>query len=183
MDNTHYKREPKRNAEFITPPNTLKQKVGFGGLKDEILNKAQELLENHAIDFRPLGEMYLEALDNGIKYAQRSDKNQDDYEALIATMLYPAMQLKANGGMFHYPLITEIADKLIQFLEVIDKPDKDAVEIIFAFHATIRAILIGQVKGDAGQYGEELKKALVEACFRYFEKYPENVVPDSEQMN
>lgn len=179
----HYKQERKRNAEFITPPNILKQKVGFGGLHNDILDKAQSLLENHAIDFRPLGEIYLESLSNGIKYCLRADLSQDDNEALIATMLYPAMQLKANGGMFHYPLITTISDKLIHFLEVIDVPDRDVVEIVTAFHTALRAILIGQVKGDGGQYGNDLQKALEDACFRYFEKYSESLETDQEKSH
>lgn len=179
----HYKQEPRRKAEFITPPNLLKQKVGFGGLNDEILSRAQALLENHAMDFRPLGEMYLTSMANGISYARRVAQPSEDNEALIATMLYPAMQLKANGGMFHYPLITEIADKLIQFLEVIERPDQDALEIVQAFHTSLRAVLLGQVKGKGGKYGEDLKNALVDACFRYFERYPENLLKDSESIN
>lgn len=172
-DMNHFEQPQKRQAEFITPPNLLKQKVGFGGLKDDILDKAQALLENNATDFRPLGEMYLDSMEKGIKYAKRSITTEDS-EALIATILFPAMQLKANGGMFHYPLVTRIADRLIQFLEVIDAPDKDALEIVAAFQSTIKAILMGQVKGDGGQYGKELEKALVDACFRYFGKHPEN---------
>lgn len=174
MDVSHYKQPRKRNAEFITPPNLIKEKVGFGGLNSTILDKAQALLENNAVDFRPLGEMYLEALMKGVTYAKRSQRDAHDFEALIATMLYPAMQLKANGGMFHYPLITKVADRLIQFLEVIEVPDQEALEIVEAFHTSMRAILMGEVKGDGGQYGRELEQALIDACFRYFEKFPEN---------
>lgn len=174
MSASIYKQPRRRKAEFITPPNMLKEKVGDGGLSDEILIKAQDLLENNAVDFRPLGDMYLESLHNGVTYARRATKNGDDHEALIATMLYPAMQLKANGGMFHYPLITRVADKLIQFLEVIEHPDAEVLEIVEAFHTSIRAILHGQVKGEAGRYGDELEKALMDACFRYFEKFPGN---------
>lgn len=174
MSASIYKQPRRRNAEFINPPNVLKEKVGGGGLSDEILDKAQTLLENNAVDFRPLGDMYLESLSNGITYARRAARNGDDHEALIATMLYPAMQLKANGGMFHYPLITRIADKLIQFLEVIERPDVEVLEIVQAFYTSIRAVLHGQVRGDAGRYGDELEKALVDACFRYFEKFPDN---------
>lgn len=174
MNTEHYKQSRKRKAEFITPPNKLKEKVGGGGLNEDILNKAQALLENNAVDFQPLGEMYLEAMMNGLNYAKRAQKNLTDNEALIATILYPAMQLKANGGMFHYPLVTSIADKLIQFLEVIDTPDSEVLEIVLAFHTSIRAVLMGNVKGDGGKYGEELEQALVDACFRYFEKFPDN---------
>lgn len=170
---SHFKQPRRRKGEFIMPPNTLKAKVGSGGLSEEILMKAQELLENNSVDFQPLAEMYLNAMTNGINAARRAEDDSDP-EPLIAAMLYPAMQLKANGGMFHYGLITAAADKLVQFLEVIIKPDADALEIVLAFHTTIRAIIMGRIQGEGGRYGKELLDALDSACLRYFDRYPYN---------
>ena len=169
-DRQHFSQKPRRNAEFIKPPNMLKTKVGSGGLSDDILNKAENLLENNTVDFQPLAEMYLAGLIKGIDLAKESDPN-DDQEYVISRMLYPGMQLKANGGMFHYPLVTRIADKLIQFLEVIERVDIEVVEIVMAFHTTIRAVVMGRVSGDGGKHGTELMRALNEACVRYFDKY------------
>ncbi len=174
IDMDHFNQTPRRKAEFIKLPNTLKAKVGSGGLSEEILDKAQALLENSNVDFLPLGEMYLEALKRGIEHAQKAG-DDDDPEAVIAGMLYPGMQLKANGGMFHYQLVTRMADKLIQFLEVIDRPDIEAVEIVLAFYTTIRAVVQGKIEGDGGKHGAELLDALNEACERYFEKHPDNL--------
>jgi hypothetical protein len=170
-DKTHFSQTQRRRAEFFKMPNILKKKVGDGGLAEEILEKAEQLLANHSVDFAPLGEMYLVALSKGIELA-KSARGDDDNEYIISSMIYPAMQLKANGGMFHYELVTKIADKLIQFLEVIEYPDIDAVEIVLAFHTTIRAIVMGRIQGPGGRYGEELLQALNAACMRYFEKYP-----------
>lgn len=167
----HYNQTPRRNAEFIKPPNMLKAKVGSGGLSEEILDKAQAFLENNTVDFLPLAEMYLDGVMKGIDLAKDSGP-ADDAEFTIATMLYPAMQLKANGGMFHYPLVTDIADRLIQFLEVIETPDIEAVEIVLAFHTTVRAVVHGRITGDGGKHGKELLAALNDACIRYFEKHP-----------
>lgn len=166
----HFMQKPRRKAEFLKPPNMLKTKVGGGGLSDEILDKAQQLLENNTVDFQPLADMYLNSLAKGIDLAKDANPGEDN-EYIISCMLYPAMQLKANGGMFHYPLVTQIADKLIQFLEVIEHPDIEAIEIVLAFHTTIRAVILGQVKGSGGKHGAELLTALNDACIRYFEKY------------
>lgn len=171
--NDMFQMKTRRQAEFITPPNYLKTKVGYGGLTDEILNKAQALLENNTVDFRPLGEMYLDSLLRGVHDVKALPNWETRDESLISAILFPAMQLKANGGMFHYQLVTMIADYLIKFLEVIEMIDKDAIEIIMAFHTTIRAILLGQIKGDGGARGADLLKALTDACHRYLEKYPE----------
>lgn len=170
----HFDQVPRRKAEFIKPPNILKAKVGSGGLSEDILNKAQLLLENNTVDFQPLAEIYLNSLMKGIDLAKNAAQDEDA-EYIIASMLYPGMQLKANGGMFHYPLVTQIADKLIQFLEVIETPDIEAVEIVLAFHTTMRAVVLGRIKGDGGRHGRELMLALHDACVRYFEKNPENI--------
>ncbi len=170
-DPRHFNQEPRRKAEFIRPPNTLKAKVGSGGLSEDILNKAQTLLENNSAEFGPLADLYLTSLMRGVEMARRAVAS-DDNENVIAHIISPAMQLKANGGMFHYPLVTRSADKLIQFLEVIERPDDDALEIVVAFLTTIRAITLGKITGDGGKHGNELIDALNHACFRYFEKHP-----------
>ena len=169
-DKQHFSQRPRRSAEFIKPPNMLKTKVGSGGLGDDILDKAEDLLQNNTVDFQPLAEMYLASLMKGIELAKEVDPD-DDQEYVISRMLYPGMQLKANGGMFHYPLVTRISDKLIQFLEVIERVDIEVVEIVMAFHTTIRAVVMGRVSGDGGRHGNELMRALNDACTRYFDKY------------
>ncbi|PJB70423.1 MAG: hypothetical protein CO093_08090 [Alphaproteobacteria bacterium CG_4_9_14_3_um_filter_47_13] len=169
----HFSQPIKRKAEFIKPPNMLKAKVGSGGLSDEIIEKAQSLLQNNAIDFQPLADMYLGLMMEGINSANSEDHNHDG-EVIIADMLYPAMQLKANGGMFNFPLVTSISDRLVQFLEVIEEADANAVEIVLAFHTTIRAVINGKITGNGGSHGTEILSALNKACVRYFEKHPEN---------
>lgn len=165
----YFNQERKRKAEFIDPPNVLRSKVGTGGLSEEILDKAQKLLEESTVDFKPLANMYLDSMMEGIEIAKGISPS-DDVESVISTMLYPAMQLKANGAMFHYNLITEIAGKLVNYLEVIDEPDIEAVEIILAFHTTMKAILQGQITGDGGSHGQDLLAALNSACVRYFSR-------------
>ena len=158
-----------RKAVFIKPLNTLRAKVGYGGLNDNILDKAQTVLENNSVDFLPMAEMYLSGMMQGIERAGNPAPGDDD-ETLIAGMSYPAMQLKANGGMFSYSLVSRIGDMLIQFLGVIAAPDKDAIEIVLAFHTTMRTILKSRISGLGGKHGDELKQALESACRRYFER-------------
>jgi hypothetical protein len=171
----HFNQQPRRKAEFIMPPNTLKAKVGSGGLAEEILDKAESLLAGNTVDFMPLADMYLNTLMKAIdraKDSSLSDASPEQNEELIVSMLYPAMQLKANGGMFRYPLVTDMADHMIQFLEVIDRIYIDTLEIVMAFHTTIRAIVLAKIMGDGGRHGEELLRALKDACERYFERHP-----------
>ncbi len=163
----HFDQAPRRKAEFIKPSRSLKDKIGDGGLSEDILDKAQKLLEENTVEFEPLANMYLSSLMDGIEAAKGYGPS-DDIEYVLSHIIYPAMQLKANGGMFHYELITTIADKLIQFLEVIVEPDIPAIEIILAYHTTMRAVIQGKIKGRGGEHGDELVSALESACMRYF---------------
>lgn len=167
-----YDLEKRRNAEFIKPPNHLKQKVGDGGIAENIINKAQALLENTEYDFLPLAEKYLQTMLTGVEMAKKVNAGKEDIdtETIIAGIIYPAMQLKANGSMLHYPLVTKVAESLVHFLEVIESVDEDVIDIVLAYHTSIRAVVMGRVSGDGGQYGEELMQALNDAGMRYFEK-------------
>lgn len=164
-------RQPLRRAEFITPPNALKNKVGSGGLDEKIIEKAQRMIEDSGVDFLPIGQRYLSALLEGMRLSE-SKRGQIDNEALIATMLYPAMQLKANGGMFGYPMITSVAARLILFLEHLPEPNPDAMDIINGFYNAMQAImLIGESASSMTEHGEDLSQALDEACAKFFERY------------
>lgn len=174
MSDEHFNQTPKRQAEFITVPNTLKAKVGSGGLSDAILDKAQILLESHSQDFAPLAEMYLRHLEVGIGIAKNTGPRGDQEQAL-SCMIYPTMQLKANGGMCGYPFVTDIADMLIHFLEVVAAPDADCIEIVEAFYTTIRLITQAKITAGDTDQAKDLKKALHEACQRYFDHYPDRI--------
>ncbi len=171
----HYNRIPRRRAEFIIPPNTLKIKAGTGGLSDEILNTAQSVLEENRPDFSTLALPFIEELTQAIEKA-KEDHNPEDTESILAMMLYPAMQLRANGGMFGYPLVSQIADRLIQLLEVIEEPDAEAIEIILAFCTALKGVIHGQITDGKNKIGAALLDALTQACVRYFDHKPQTEV-------
>ncbi len=166
-------REKKRRAEFIMPPNALKMKVGSGGLDEKIIEMAQELINKTDFDFLPTGQRYLTSLQEGIRMTMQK-RGEIDNEALITTMLYPAMQLKANGGMFGYPLITEVAAKLILFLEQVKEPDPDALDVVNGFAHALQAIMmLGEKTRGVAPHSSQLTDALDEAVRRYFTKHPD----------
>ena len=166
-DADHFNQKPRRKAAFVKPLNALRDKIGYGGLNEERLDKAESVLENNAIDFVPMADRYLTDLMGG-----------ENGEALIAGLLSPAMELKSNGGMFGYPLVTRLADRLIHFLEVIVAPDKDALDVVQAFHTTMRSVLTCRITGSRGQYGDALIQPLDASCRDYFARYPDS--PDGE---
>lgn len=165
-----FQRKKLRNAELIIPPNRIKEKVGSGGLDEKIIARAQTLIESNAEDFTPIASSLLDIMDAEIGKAQ---SGQAKGEAAIEAIIYPAMQLKAQGTMFQYPLITDISGTLVGFLEVIRDINPDALEIVIAHKTAIRAVLRAQIKGDGGAQGEALRAELRDACTRFFQTYKE----------
>ena len=167
MEQTFHDQKKVRVAEIVIPPNRLKSKVGSGGLDDAVLSKAQELLENNTIDFKPIALMLVDVLHEAIADAKSGALKGEE---AIQAMLYPAMQLKAQGAMFHYPLISQIGEILVSFLETIPDVDKDVMDIIVHHKFAVNAVIGSQIKGDGGKLGRELRDALLEACMRYYKR-------------
>jgi len=167
-------KRPFRNAEFFLPLNTLRTKVGYGGLSDDVLNEAQMLIEYRSDEFQ-LGQCLVGLLD-GIKHARNPDPDEDS-KTLIEDILIAAVNLKANGGMCGYQLVTRIGARLIEFLEVGGELNKDAIDIVLAFYISMQIVLTRNVTGSSGNNGDHLMQELEAACMRYFQRYPGNREP------
>lgn len=155
-----------KKAKFITPPNKLKAKVGNGGLPDSVLEKAQNYINNNQVDFIPQAKIFLDsakaesikALEDGMQF----DRNK---------LSLPTMQLKANGGMFRYPLLSEVANICLNFIEKIERMDENAYKVIRAHENAINIIIKHNFHGSGGKEGSALVKELEDVCKRYFSKH------------
>lgn len=155
------------NVRFIKPPNILKQKVGHGGISEERLEKSQQFVNNIEVDFTPYAKQFLTELSAKIKDAQGNDNFEKVRDGIIA----PIMQLKANGGMFRYQLVSDVADIALQFVEAIDEINQDGLNVLKAHENTIKIIVSSNLRGDGGAEGYALVKELDKARRRYFTKY------------
>ena len=134
------------------------------------MDRAQDLLENHTVDFAPLAEIYINQMKEGIDEAAALGHKTSSEEA-IGKILMPCVQLKANGTMFHYPLVTRIADRFVQFMEVIECLDEETLDISNAFLTAMNIVINGKIKTDGADHGEALVEELNGACMRYFDKH------------
>lgn len=154
-----------RDAKFVTPPNVMKQKMGSGGIDTNALAMAQKSLKSNTVNFKPIGIALVNALDEGL---QNSKTGNVSSEAAIEFMLYPSVQLKAQGDLFHYPLVTRIADILVNFLETVEGTDKDVFEIVESHITAITFVLMNNITDDGGAHGKELRESLIDVCDRYY---------------
>ena len=161
-------KKKKKKARLINPPNNLKQKVGTGGLNVKILEKAEHFIFENKFDFEPYARDFLDRLEDEIKVIRKEKLHGKE---AVERLIKPIMGLKANGGMFGYPLITEIADIVLNFLENIEDMNEDAYEILNAHEKSLKIIVQNKLTGTGGAYGRELGDELLKACHRYYKKY------------
>lgn len=161
-----------RKPRFITPPNKLKIKVGNGGVDEKLLEKADEFIKTCEIDFKPIAEGLLKNLKETVS-AARETQTPESRKIANDNLSNAIMQLKANGGMFRYQLISEIAALALHFLDHITELNNDALTVIDVHAKAINSIITNNLAGDGGKHGYALVKELEQACARYFNKYGE----------
>ncbi len=161
-------KKPAEKARFIDPPNILRQKIGRGGIEPLRIERADSFIDENPTDFGPYAFEFMARLDEIVKKA-KSGKIKD--KQAIDMLTQPIMELKANGGMFKYMLVTHIADIVLNFLENIDKLDDDVFEIIAAHQNALTVIVTNKLRGGGGKEGKALSDELDNACKRYYKKH------------
>jgi hypothetical protein len=160
-----------REAKFIEPENVIKRKVGSGGIDPIFLHRAQEVLDKNKFDFKPAAIDLLKNLQNVI---QKIRQGKLSGENAIEELMQPGMQLKAQGGMFHYPLVSDIGDILINFLETVADADEDVLGIVEAHHKSITAVINAGMNNSLDVSAKELCAELLNACYRYYKLHGTN---------
>jgi hypothetical protein len=159
------KQKKAQGAAMVVPPNRLKEKVGSGGFDEKVITKAQDEIKNNKVDFRPIAAELIAQLEKALV-----DVRSGKTKGVIAMreIMAPAMQLKAQGTMFHYPLVSDISNILVNFLETVTEIDADVLEIITAHKTAIVAALSGKIREeDRAKVGKELCSALLDTSERY----------------
>ena len=164
------KKQQPNTAEFFNPPNTLKQKVGGGGIAEDILVRSQSFINENQIEYEPYAREYLESIKGALILAEgsRSPESQEDY---IEEMTRNIMQLKASGSMFGYHAISVITDVVLNFIEKSEHRNEDLFRIIQAQNTCLTLILDKKLKGKNIKEVDILTRELYEAIRRYKKKY------------
>lgn len=162
----------KKEVRFIKPPNRLREKVGFGGIDPTRLKKGQNYIAKNTFDFEPHAREFLKIMDETIRETKQGKISGAE---ALDKMSKPVMELKGNGGMFNYRLISEIADIALNFIENLNDLNEDAFVVLEAHQRALRVIVANKLTGDGGAQGRALAKELYNACNRFYDRY--NVKP------
>ena len=164
-----YSDAPTQKPQLFTPVNLLKQKVGSGGIDEARIQKAQDLIQNISNDvFKDLISELLSILQTLIALCRHEHFHSSD--KLIEDFAATYMQIKAHGAMFRYPLMSSIANNAVRFLDNLNKMNGDTLDVLQAHCDAIHLVKAKKIEGDGGEQGKQIKKALLDACRRYFIK-------------
>lgn len=158
----------KKTPVFTDPKNRLKEKVGEGGIPAYLIKQCQDFLESNPVDFAPYARRFLERLELIRKDIEKGNVHE---EKALADIVNIIMQLKSNGSMFHYQLISMVSDVMLHFLENVKKLDADFVDILTVYNKVLDIILNKKLTGNGGREGYVLTQELHSACLRYYTKY------------
>ena len=162
----------RKKVRFIQPRNTLKQKVGGGGIDPRLIEQAQSLIDDGDFDFIPMAQEMVKHL--GQKILEAKKDNISDAEAVktsLNNIAISVMRLKGSGGMFQYQLISDVAEVSLTFLENLEVLNDDVFEILDAHKKTLEAIIARDLKGRGGPEGTALINELHQASTPYFSKH------------
>lgn len=146
----------KSKAEFIQPPNFLKDRVS-------ILNPVEDLTLDDAAILTDLAKEFVARLPEDIKrleeaLAKLKTNPEDDFRITVLFRL--SHDLKGLAGTFDYPLITVIGNDLCRFLEKPMDMTPARLQVIGFYIDAIKMVQRSRITGDGGQRGIRIINAL-----------------------
>lgn len=148
----------------ITAKLDLQQKTGFGEISAAAIQKSQKMMDENKIEFLPIANLFLTELEEALALTKSETEHS---KKSIERMAAPIMQLKANGMIFRYTLVGNLAKIALEFLDKINEVDEFMLAIIEAHAKTLRRLINDDTKGDGGETGAKFQDELSKACGRY----------------
>ncbi|MEQ9487400.1 MAG: response regulator [Alphaproteobacteria bacterium] len=144
-----------KGVRYYPPPRSKRRKVSrdFMPAKTDLETVEMEL-EACTEDFRDWMEAYFRRLDEACAHCAGADPKQrvrpfNDINAI-------SHEMRGQGGMFGYPLITDVARSLFGLTHLNKDRSDGCLKLIRNHIDTMKAIMHENVEGDGGEIGMEL---------------------------
>lgn len=154
---------------FFRLRNALKEKVGgsdksTGQLPLAVLEEADEMLGRDADTFKDWMVNYLRSIIQACRKA--SSVPLRGRSAMRIKINELAHELRGQGGIFGYQLVSEAAEMLFQITAEGNKLDDDALQLVQAHLDLMNRVFIDDITGDGGATGQVLLGELREQVAR-----------------
>jgi chemotaxis protein histidine kinase CheA len=114
---------PSATVKIFQPDNNLKKKLGHGGFDTRNIEKAEQRLLAARTEFPSIARRELHMINASLLALY-------DPAHLLKEIFAAAVDLKANGGLFSYDVISAIADSLMDFTENLTEPNVNSLMIM-----------------------------------------------------
>ncbi len=153
----------RNKPQFIPNRGELKRKAvnyktGMDIKLDEaMLKKMEQLVENSSTEF--LNET-VESLKGLREALGRAATDPSARKEVLDHIREEAFQIKGMGGVFGYPLLTEFAKSLHDFLKELADLDELQQEIVSIHVDTLYVVVSHKIKGSGGPLEAQLRASL-----------------------
>ncbi len=153
----------RNKPQFIPNRGELKRKAvnyktGMEIKLDEAtLKKMEQLVENSSAEF--LSET-VESLKGLREALGRAATDPSARSEVLDHIREEAFQIKGMGGVFGYPLLTEFAKSLHDFLKELEDLDELQQEIVSIHVDTLYVVVSHKIKGSGGPLEAQLRASL-----------------------
>jgi hypothetical protein len=158
--------DPKNNGTYqlITPPNSLKARVGAGvGVDAELAKRADSAVQNMQGNFLQRVSSGVCEIAAQLTLAEQSD---DEWAECGSEISRIAQELETQGMAFGFPLVGDVCISLRRYVENLDTPVDMDGKIVLAHMDVLRSVTGNSIVGDGGQVGSELVDSLNELVTR-----------------
>jgi len=143
----------------------LQRKAGTGKVDPKTIKEAEKVIAENTVNFIPIARDYLADLAKAIQDAGKETDNAHHKITL------PIMHLKSTGTVFKYPLVSDLSDIILTFLETTKTLNEDVLSIVMAHEKLIHAILSEELEGSGGAKGKAMQAEMASVCDRYLKKH------------
>ena len=151
--------------------NGLKEKAlggqvpsGPGVISEEALAAAQEQFDKMAEDYPDWVQGVLTKLqEQHGRCVDTAEHRHNSFKRLNEI----AHDMKGQGGTFGYNLISDFAVSLYEFTKPRESYSDEVVELVKSHIDAMKAVIVGRVKGNGGEVGQDLTKTLHQAIDKF----------------
>ena len=160
-------------AVYFRPANKLRDKLGPNALRgqidfDPLVIQAAELRIQELVgDYSTWVNKYLESMNQSFQALSNGDENTRMH---ITNINQIAHELRGQGGVFDYPLITAFGKTLQEATnDVTTEINENRLKLMEAHIDALRLVFTKQIKGNGGEVGTALMKDIDRAVKKYSE--------------
>lgn len=126
-------------------------------LDDEMRQKMETLVQNSTAQFL---DQTVESLKGLREALARAATDPSSRREVLEQIREEAFQIKGMGGVFNYPLLTEFAKSLHDFLKELDDLDDLQQEIVSIHIDTLYVVVAHKITGSGGPLEAQLRASL-----------------------